>query len=158
RVQQGEMLFGQVECASCHTPRMVLNDPVHLEIPDLTGGAGFSVDLTADVKSPRLSKDANGHVTVELFSDLKRHDMGPALSDVKPTFGVAPSVFLTRPIWAIGSTGPYLHDGRAPTLKHAIVTHDGEAAHSRASFAALSADDQAKLVEFLQTLRAPRIE
>jgi len=158
RVQQGETLFGQVGCASCHVPRMVINNPVHLEKPDLTSGPGFAVDLATDVKAPRLSKDANGHIAVELFSDLKRHDMGPALADVKSTFGVAPSVFLTRPIWAVGSTAPYLHDGRAPTLKHAIVAHDGEAAQSRASFQALSADDQAKLVEFLQTLRAPRID
>jgi hypothetical protein len=152
RAQAGENLFAQVGCTGCHAPTLVLASPVHLEPPDLTGGQPFAVDLTVDGRLPRLTAAASGGVTVPLYSDLKRHDMGASLADSKATFGVGASVFITRPLWGVGASPPYLHDGRAPTLAEAILAHDGEAAAASASFTALAADDQAKLVEFLQTL------
>jgi hypothetical protein len=153
RVQDGEQLFTQVSCASCHTPSMTLNNPIHNEAPDLTGGAPFQIDLTADVEDPKLCANDDGTVTVELFSDLKRHDLGAALYDPHPTFKTfAANVFLTPPLWGVSVTAPYLHDGRAATLADAIAAHDGEAATSRAAFQALSSDDQKKLIEFLGTL------
>ena len=36
--------------------------------------------------------------------------------------------FRTAPLWGVGATGPYLHDGRADTLDAAIRLHGGEAA------------------------------
>jgi len=152
RVQQGENLFSQVGCAGCHAPALVLNDPLHQEKPDLTNGAPFRFDPTVDAKEPRLARGSDGKVRVELYSDLKRHDMGASLADPKATFGVAPSVFITRPLWGVAVTSPYMHDGRAPSLRDAVVVHDGEAAQSRDSFRALAGDDQAKLIEFLGTL------
>ena len=97
-------------------------------------------------------------MNVELWSDLKRHDMGDKLADPHPTFGTFPArQFLTPPLWGVGVTAPYLHDGRAATLADAIAQHDGEAAGVRAAFLALDADSQAQVVEFLQTLaRDPR--
>jgi hypothetical protein len=152
RAQAGETLFTSTGCASCHTPTLVLNSTVHLEAPDLSGGAPFAVDLVLDGRQPQLSKASNGTVTVPLFSDLKRHDMGASNADSKATFGVAPSVFITRPIWGVAASPPYMHDGRAPTLRDAILAHDGEGGQARSNFSALAADDQAKLIEFLQTL------
>jgi CxxC motif-containing protein (DUF1111 family) len=153
-VQQGEQLFEQVSCSSCHTPTLTLDRPIHNEAPDLTGGAPFQVDLTADVEEPRLSPNSDGTVTVPLFSDLKRHDLGAALYDPHPTFKVFPAnAFLTPPLWGVAVTAPYLHDGRAATLADAIAAHDGEAAASRSAFQALAFDDQQTLIEFLGTLR-----
>jgi hypothetical protein len=153
RVFDGEDLFSQVGCASCHTPSMTLNNPIHVEVPDLTGGTPFQVDLTADVEAPRLHSCDDGTVNVELFSDLKRHDLGAALHDPHNTFVVFPAnLFLTPPLWGVAATAPYLHDGRAATLADAIAAHDGEAASSRQQFQALSSDDQLKLIEFLGTL------
>src|SRR5262249_60645032 len=83
---------------------------------------------------------------------VKRAGMGASLADPKAPFGVAPSVFITRPLWGVAVASPYMHDGRAPSLRDAVVVHDGEAAQSRDSFRALAGDDQAKLIEFLGTL------
>jgi CxxC motif-containing protein (DUF1111 family) len=153
RVQDGEALFTQVGCNTCHTQTLVLNNPIHSEAPDLTGGAPFQVDLTVDGEDPKLSPDFDGTVTVELFSDLKRHDLGAALTDSHPTFKTfAANLFITPPLWGVAVTAPYLHDGRAATLGDAIAAHDGEAASVTAAFQALSADDQQKLIEFLGTL------
>jgi hypothetical protein len=159
RAQNGEQLFGQVGCTSCHTQTLVLNSPIHNELPDLSGGAGISTDLTVDGRIPRLARESDGTVNVELWSDLKRHDMGDSLADPHATFGgvVSARQFLTRPLWGVGSTPPYLHDGRAPDLQTAIQLHDGEAASVRDAFLALDPDSQAQIVEFLQTLgRDPR--
>jgi hypothetical protein len=158
RTRNGESLFGQVGCTSCHVQSLALGNPVHLESPDLSGGAPFSTDLTVDGKLPRLSPQGDGSVVVELWSDLKRHDMGASLADAHDTFGViAPQLFMTRPLWGVGVTAPYLHDGRAATLQDAIAQHDGEAASVRDAFLALDTDSQAQVVEFLQTLsRDPR--
>jgi mono/diheme cytochrome c family protein len=153
RVTAGEALFNQVLCTSCHRPTLTLNTAIHSEAPDLTGGAPFKLDLTTDVEEPRLAAHGDGTVTVELFSDLKRHDLGPALADPHPTFKTFPAnQFITTPLWGVAVTAPYMHDGRAPTLSDAIAAHDGEAASSRASFQALSADDKQKVLEFLGTL------
>jgi mono/diheme cytochrome c family protein len=159
RVQAGQQLFTTIGCADCHRPSLTLADPHHAELPDLTGGPPFVLDLTRDAHAPRLAVDGSGQIAVALFSDLKRHDMGAANADVHDTRGVsapgapvAPRMFLTRPLWGVAVTAPYLHDGRAPTLRDAILGHDGEAATARSKFVALSADDAAKLLEFLGTL------
>lgn len=151
-VNEGEKLFNQVGCASCHTPTLVLDSAIHAESPDLSGGSPFLVDLTVNGKLPRLSKQRNGSVQVPLYSDLKRHDMGESLADAHSSFNVAPSVFLTRPLWGVAVTAPYLHDGRAPDLQTAISLHDGEALAARTAFLALPAPSQAQVIDFLQTL------
>lgn len=159
RVPQGQLLFSSIGCADCHRPALSLDDPRHFEVPDLTAGPPLLFDLTADAHAPRLARDGSGHVSVPLFSDLKRHDMGAGLADAHDTRGVSPAgtaigprLFLTRPLWGVAASAPYLHDGRAPTLRDAVLGHDGEAAGARAKFAALAADDAAKLLEFLGTL------
>jgi hypothetical protein len=159
RVRQGEQRFNQVGCTSCHVQSLVLNSSVHNEKPDLSGGVPFATDLTVDGNIPRLSPEYDGTVVVELWSDLKRHDMGASLADAHDTFGgaVAARLFMTRPLWGVGVTAPYLHDGRAATLQDAIAQHDGEAASVRDAFLALAPDSQAQITEFLQTLsRDPR--
>jgi hypothetical protein len=59
---------------------------------------------------------------------------------------------MTKELWGVGSTAPYLHDGRATTLASAILEHGGEAQASRNAFAALSETAQANVVAFLNNL------
>jgi CxxC motif-containing protein (DUF1111 family) len=66
--------------------------------------------------------------------------------------GTGASVFLTENLWGVGSTAPYLHDGRATTLAEAIEAHGGEAASSKAAFLDLSTDAQMDLITFLNNL------
>ncbi len=125
-----------------------------------------SFDLTAD-QPDNIIKDEDGNVTfrlgafrrdqdgltvVELFGDLKHHDMGPELAENVDEAGTGASVFLTTELWGVGSTAPYLHDGRATTLTEAILYHGGEAAESRAAFEALPVLEQKNLIAFLNNL------
>jgi hypothetical protein len=149
----GEQLFNKVGCTNCHVQALKLDSPIHEESPDLSGGPPFQVDLTVNGKLPRLQKQFDGSVRVELWSDLKRHDMGASLADPHSSFGtVDANLFLTRPLWGVAVTPPYLHDGRAPDLQTAIALHDGEALPVAQAFLALTAQQQAQIVTFLGTL------
>ena len=78
--------------------------------------------------------------------------MGPGLAEAVDEVGTGASVFLTRTLWGVGSTAPYLHDGRSSTLTEAILEHGGEAAASRDAFTAAASNDQADLIAFLNNL------
>jgi mono/diheme cytochrome c family protein len=154
RAVDGEALFNSagVGCNSCHRAAFNLADPVHAEPPDTTGGAAFKFDLRADGLEPRATTNANGSMTVVLWSDFKRHDMGAALADVKNFNQIAANQFITPPLWGVADSAPYLHDGRALTLDDAIRLHGGEATTARNAYVALSGDNQKKIQEFLLTL------
>lgn len=115
-----------------------------------------------DEALPRLPYNSDGSIDVPLFSDLRRHRMGADLADTRtqPTdmqsIVVPADQFLTRPLWGVADTGPWLHDGRATTLREAILFHAGEGSEANDSvdaFRALSGEDQKALVEFLKSLR-----
>ncbi len=89
---------------------------------------------------------------LHLFSDLLLHDMGPDLADGITMQRASGSEFRTQPLWGIAATGPYLHDGRASSIKEAIVMHGGEAEASRTKFQAAGPDDQNALLVFLKSL------
>ena len=58
----------------------------------------------------------------------------------------------TTPLWGVGSRPRLLHDGRASTIKEAILAHDGEAAVSASAFRSLNEQNQAALLAFLSNL------
>jgi CxxC motif-containing protein (DUF1111 family) len=99
-----------------------------------------------------LKKDSAGRGIVDLFGDLKRHDIGAGLAETIDEVGTGASVFLTENLWGVGSTAPYMHDGRDTTLTEAILEHGGEASGSRSSFLALSTSSKADLIAFLENL------
>src|SRR5262249_2926939 len=96
--------------------------------------------------------DGSGRAIVRLFGDMKRHDMGAGMAEGIDEVGTGASVFMTENLWGVGTTAPYLHDGRATTLTEAILEHGGEAAGSRDNFIALSTTDKQDLVAFLKSL------
>jgi cytochrome c peroxidase len=137
-------------------------DPAHPITFDLTRDQpdNVIVDEHGDgvYRLGALRGDRSGRALVELYGDLKRHDMGPELAEPIDEVGTGASVFLTENLWGVGSTAPYLHDGRATTLTEAILEHGGEAAASRDAFRALSSKDQARLIAFLNNLVLFKLE
>ena len=99
-----------------------------------------------------LQANGTGGANVRIFSDLKRHDMGTGLAEPVGENGVAPSVFITRGLWGVGVTAPYMHDGRATTLMSAILEHGGEATTAKNNAQALTTAQQTDLVNFLKNL------
>jgi len=157
RANSGESLFKSVGCATCHTQFMTLNSPIHVEAADSvanhgTGGNGITLNLAVNNKDPKPAVNADGSITIEVFSDFKRHDVGAALADNQPFNQIAANQFITPPLWGISVSAPYLHDGRARALQDAILQHAGDAQTVRNNFTALTADQQSQVVEFLLTL------
>lgn len=138
------------------------------------------LDLSADevVEEPRIQPNARGLFEVPALTDLKRHFMGDHLCDgpkastpvdssfkslTVPADSIDPNLsvkidtceFLTADLWGIGQTAPYMHDGRAGTLREAIQEHCstgtrvGQGNASCASFNAASAADKTAVVAFL---------
>jgi CxxC motif-containing protein (DUF1111 family) len=78
--------------------------------------------------------------------------MGPALDDAVVQESAAGRDWRTTPLWGLSNRARFLHDGRARTVRAAILAHDGEAAHSVARFRELSGDELADLLSFLSSL------
>jgi CxxC motif-containing protein (DUF1111 family) len=120
----GAFVFERLQCAACHVPVL------------LTGDSPVS---------------ALAHVPARLFSDLLLHDMG-ALGDGIAQGAASGREMKTAPLWGLRGRGPYLHDGRAATVRDAIRAHDGEAAGAARAFGQLGDDDVRKLLAFLATI------
>jgi Di-haem oxidoreductase, putative peroxidase len=136
-------------------PRQEGVDPIQPVSYDMTRDLPDNLVEKPDGKEVHLgvfAPDPQGRAAIPLYADLKRHEMGPELADAVDEIGTGPSVWLTRPLWGVGSTDPYLHDGRATTLDEAIRLHGGEAAAVRDAYLALGEGERAELVAFLQNM------
>jgi hypothetical protein len=160
----GRSYFDTIGCSGCHLPTLELDDPkLDARAPQTPGQdrPAFIVDVAKDGDGPKIEPKYAGATTtylVHLFSDLKRHDMGASLASPAPQGTIPARMFLTRPLWGLAETAPYLHDGRAPTIQDAIVLHDGEAAAARDAYLALDAPAQASVRVFLTSLsREPKL-
>ena len=131
-VVQGQNLFSQIGCASCHTPTMT------------TG---------VNVAFPSVSNQI-----IHPYTDLLLHDMGTRLADNRPDFQASGQEWRTAPLWGLGllaivNNPPYyLHDGRARTIIEAIMWHGGEAEQSRQKVQQLSTQEREALIQFLNSL------
>lgn len=153
---RGWEAFHRIGCGDCHRQSLPISDS-QLKITE-----ALTVDLFVDGEEPRPRMDVfdTSGTPIYLFSDLKFHSMGAELAESRATVaGVPADVFLTRSLWGLADTAPYLHDGRAMTIDEAILAHGGEGKAARNAFASLPASDKANVRVFLLSLtRHPRIE
>jgi hypothetical protein len=163
---QGEQLFNQIHCDSCHLPALVLNDTTFCEPYDQNPPGTLSdqtqkicFDLMSAGRGPTLVHQAGGKsAQVRAFTDLKRHSI---CDTQNPHYCNEPLVqndvpidqFLTRKLWDVGNSAPYGHRGDLSTITEAIVAHGAEGRASRDAFNALAQNEQAAIVEFLKTLQ-----
>jgi len=104
----------------------------------------------ADCHTPAL-RAADGS-DVPLYSDLLLHDMGPALDDRVTQGGARGKDWRTTPLWGLGTRPRLLHDGRAATIKDAVLAHGGESADVTTRFRRLAEPEQAALLAFVSAL------
>ena len=164
RSQQGETLMAQIGCTSCHVQDLTLDrdrrvadvettfDPVNGIFNELfaTASTRFTVVPDGD-PFPLVLPQEQSFVVRNIFSDFKRHDLGPAFEE-RDFNGTRLVEHITEPLWGVGTTAPYGHDGRSINLDAVIRRHGGEASHVTLAYASLDDDDQRKIQGFLQTL------
>jgi CxxC motif-containing protein (DUF1111 family) len=102
---------------------------------------------------------------VPAYTDLKLHDItsGPGDPNAEPldqnrpigsaAFFAGNTKFITRKLWGVGNSGPYMHHGKFTTMREAIEAHSGEGLASRQAFDGLSSYDRYCIIEFLKTLQ-----
>lgn len=131
-IKNGKRVFADVGCAACHTPTL----------------------KTADAGEAALRNQ-----TVNLYSDLLIHDMGPGLADGVSQAAAGPSEFRTAPLWGLGQRLFLLHDGRTTDLREAIAAHAStRATHASSAnavidnFSRLPENEKQDLLNFLRSL------
>jgi len=154
--QAGAQTFDAIGCADCHRPFLdTASRTLTYSFPEVATDPSANVFYSVDLhkKPVKFPLNPTGGLRVPLFSDLKRHDMGPGLAE---SFGSPlDAQFITARLWGVADTGPFLHDGRATTLTDAILLHGGEAQAARDAFAARSAGEREDVLAFLRSLRTP---
>ncbi|MEM1449907.1 MAG: di-heme oxidoredictase family protein [Planctomycetota bacterium] len=154
--QAGFDRFVLIGCANCHTPELnTRSTSIGYRFPEIETAPQLNEFYRADLEQSPAGFEPNsiGGITVPLFSDLKRHDMGPELAE---NFGSPHDAeFITARLWGAADTAPYLHDGRATTLTDAILMHGGEGLAARDAFAALTQPERVEILTFLKRLRTP---
>ena len=122
--QEGERLFGSLGCGTCHTPTLA------------TG---------------RHHSAVFNQKRFRIYSDLLLHDMGPGLADICAP-GARPSEWRTARLVGLRLRSEFLHDGRARSVRDAILMHGGEAESARDRFQNLTPDSRRRILLFLRTL------
>jgi hypothetical protein len=164
RARQGLRLMKRIDCTSCHVQNLRIErdrriadvetrfDPARGIFNRLYATAKTLFKVVDDGEPlPRLLPRAKPFLVRGIFADFRRHDLGPAFHE-REYSGAYQTEFMTEPLWGVGSTPSYGHDGRSINLTEVILRHGGEAQGARDAFAALKPDDQRKVVEFLETL------
>lgn len=136
QVLQGQKLFAQAQCGTCHRPNYV---------------------TTASL-NPQFSSPALNGQRIWPYTDLLLHDMGEGLEDGRPDGQANGRQWKTPPLWGVGlihdvnSHTRLLHDGRADGVLEAILWHGGEAEESRNQVLKMSKPERDALVKFVESL------
>jgi CxxC motif-containing protein (DUF1111 family) len=125
----GAVVFANAGCINCHFPG-----------PFVTPSAPFN--------------GVPGNMAFFPFSDFLVHDMGSLGDGIGNTGDSVATThqMRTAPLWGARFNTQFLHDGRAKTVRDAILAHDGQGLSARNSFAGLSSGDQTLLINFVNSI------
>jgi mono/diheme cytochrome c family protein len=134
RAERGKQVFSGIGCAVCHTP-------------DIGGVPGVYSDFLLHSVEQTSPSGESGY----------DERSGPPQGTLPvPTEHPRPSEWKTPPLWGVADSAPYFHDGGARTLQDAILRHGRDAASVTEAYRKLPGADQAALLAFLNTLKAPK--
>ena len=170
---RGRRLMAEYGCTSCHIPNWVIQSAN--EGPGFPGDRRFFdlavkyndytrrlegrlttlVDTVPHADGTRSLRPKRGRYVVrDILTDFLHHDLGARFYEYTYQGGelYVLSRFRTAPLWGVGSTAPYGHDGRSATLDHVIRRHGGEAETSRRAYVSAPGKDREAVVAFLKSL------
>jgi len=164
RAEQGLAVMKNIGCTECHVQNLTIDsdrrvadvetehDPFNGIFNQLfaTASTRFVVVHDGD-PFPQLLPAQNSFVVENIFTDLKRHDLGPAFEE-RDFDGSRLVEHITEPLWGVATTAPYGHDGRSMNLDQVIRRHGGEAQAAADAYRALNDNNRDKVLDFLNTL------
>lgn len=155
--------MGKMGCTECHVTSWQIRPRDDRFVGDRRL---FDLDVTWNAASQRLEgrlerlykksgdtyeRDFAGFGVAGIFTDLAHHDMGAGFAEID-FGGVTNTIWRTAPLWGVGSSFPWGHDGRSLTLEDAILRHDGEGAASKAAWLAAGNGPREKVLNLLRKL------
>jgi hypothetical protein len=164
-VLRGRKILDQIGCTGCHVANLQINRDRRYADVETTfdpSRGGFnrifatarlllanpeSIGQSGMAKVPALQP----FLVRGIFTDFKRHDVGPAFYE-RNYDGTVRTQFMTTPLWGVGSTAPYGHDGRSINLTEVIFRHGGEAEDARDAFTTLDVNSRNAVLAFLGSL------
>jgi CxxC motif-containing protein (DUF1111 family) len=143
RLDAGERVFDRIGCTSCHVQDLGFVSGIYSDmlLHDMGTEMSDAQTATPDIVRGRV-EIGNGYYNVSIPIEFE--------SETNPE-----QEWKTPPLWGVSDSAPYLHDGRAATLKEAILMHAGEADRSVEAFKQLDDEDRQALLAFLGSLKAP---
>lgn len=174
-VKAGEKLFAAIGCAACHVPDWHLL-PSNSKAKDYTekfdgdrrffdlkvtwndkterleGKVEYLVNKIADKKGERLVPKRGAYTIKGIYSDFKYHDVGEAFYQMQFDGSIV-KMWKTAPLWGVGHTAPYAHDGANLDLDSVIRRHGGEALDSRVGYTKLTDRERYQVIAFLNNLQ-----
>ncbi|RDH83146.1 MAG: thiol oxidoreductase-like protein [endosymbiont of Galathealinum brachiosum] len=163
--RKGKYLMEKIGCTTCHKTDLVINKDrrvADVETAYDRENGGFNhLYATAEAKFDEIDDGSgypalkqpklNSFIVKNVYADFKRHDLGSKFWE-RNFDGSYQKEFMTEPLWGVGTTAPYGHDGRSINLHEVILRHGGEAASSRKKYAYLWGASQRAIVSYLQSL------
>ncbi|MEZ5541009.1 MAG: di-heme oxidoredictase family protein [Pseudomonadota bacterium] len=137
-VLAGAAVFKRIGCETCHTESLATAAPG----TPINGGT-FVIP------------EALGNKVIHPYSDFLLHDVGTGDGiPVQPTpeFAHTANAMRTAPLWGLQTRNRLMHDGLTFTRQEAIQRHQGQASTVTRRYNALSPEEQALLLEFLDSL------
>ncbi len=162
---RGKRLMASIGCTACHIPDLPIERDRRVADVEIAYDPerGIFNNLFA-VATPLFAQidDGSGYPTLKrplaqsflvrgIYADFKRHDLGPAFWE-RNFDGSLQQQFMTEPLWGVGSTAPYGHDGRSINLHEVIVRHGGEAESAKNNYLSLRAAGRSAIIAFLRSL------
>ena len=125
----GPVVFASVGCANCH-----------IQFAFVTPSNPFN--------------GVPGNFSFSPFSDFLVHDMGSLGDGIGNTGDTIAQTrqMRTAPLWGARFNTQFLHDGRAKTVRDAILAHDGQGKAARDAFASLDSLSQFFLLQYVNSL------
>ena len=162
---QGSRILQEIGCTGCHVQNLGIRrdrrvadvetafDPEQGHFNRLFATASLLLANPSSIGQAQVRKipARQPFLVRNIFTDFKRHDVGPGFHE-RNYDGTVRTHFLTTALWGVGSTSPYGHDGRSINLTEVILRHGGEAQQSRDLFAALDPGNRYAVLRFLESL------
>ncbi|MEM7170708.1 MAG: di-heme oxidoredictase family protein, partial [Pseudomonadota bacterium] len=160
----GFQTMEDIGCTSCHVRDLTIDSDRRVAdvetVYDPENGIFNRLFATAETRFtalddgeslPQLLPTGEAFVVENIFTDFKRHDLGPNFYELNYD-GSLQTHFITEPLWGVGSTSPYGHDGRSINLTEVILRHGGEAEDTALAFEALPEQDRQNILTALNSL------
>ncbi len=174
-VLAGEIMLTQFRCTNCHVKDLTIRkDRRAADVETVFNpGSGNPFNRLFATASLRLVEQPNSgtpsiknpglqsFIVRNIHTDFKRHNMGKNFNErnfnstpASPNFQ---TLFITEPLWGVGDSAPYGHDGRSGNLDDVILRHnspgaDGDAIIAGQAFANTSEAVRIQVRKYLASL------